>query len=77
MADNGLKGKDKLYHFSVCFVIALYSTEAAIVGALAKEYGDSKAYGNTWSRADILADVLGIILGTVIRVLIIKRWNWL
>lgn len=77
MADKGLKGKDKLYHFSVCFVIALYSTEAAIVGALAKEYGDSKAYGNTWSWADILADVLGIILGTVIRVLIIKRWNWL
>ena len=74
---ESLKGKDKLYHFSVCFVIALYSTEAAFAAALAKEYGDSKAYGNTWSWADILADVLGIILGTVIRVLIIKRWNWL
>ena len=74
---ESLKGKDKLYHFSVCFVIALYSTEAAFAAALAKEYGDSKAYGNTWSWADILADVLGVILGTVIRVLIIKRWNWL
>jgi uncharacterized membrane protein len=77
MADNGLKGKDKLYHFSVCFVIALYSTEAAFAAALAKEYGDSKAYGNFWSWWDIVADTLGIILGTVIRVLIIKRWNWL
>lgn len=76
MAES-LKGKDKLYHFSVCFVIALYSTEAALAAALAKEYGDSKAYGNYWSWWDILADVLGIILGTVIRVLIIKRWNWL
>jgi uncharacterized membrane protein len=74
---DGLKGKDKLYHFAVCFVIALYSTEAAFAAALAKEYGDSKAYGNYWSWWDILADVLGIILGTVIRVLIIKRWNWL
>jgi uncharacterized membrane protein len=77
MADNGLKGKDKLYHFSVCFVIALYSTEAAFAAALAKEYGDSKAYGNFWSWWDIVADTLGIILGTVIRVLIIERWNWL
>ena len=77
MADNGLKGKDKLYHFSACFVIALYSTEAALAAALAKEYGDSKAYGNYWSWWDILADVLGIILGTVIRVLIIGRWNWI
>jgi uncharacterized protein YfiM (DUF2279 family) len=44
---------------------------------LAKEYGDSKAYGNYWSWWDILADVLGIILGTVIRVLVIGRWNWI
>jgi uncharacterized protein YfiM (DUF2279 family) len=58
-------------------VIALYSTEAAFAAALAKEYGDSKAYGNFWSWWDIVADTLGIILGTVIRVLIIGRWNWL
>ena len=54
-----------------------WQATADTIGALAKEYGDSKAYGNYWSWWDILADVLGIILGTVIRVLIIGRWNWI
>lgn len=83
MADNGLKGKDKLYHFSVCFVIALYSTEAALAAALAKEYGDSKAHGNHWCWWDLLADFIGTILGTIVRLLLIKwiygywKWNWI
>ena len=33
---------------------------------IGKEYGDSKAAGNSWSWADILADVLGTVAFVVI-----------
>jgi len=77
MKDNDKFGKDKLRHFIVCFIIAVYSTECAFVAALTKEYADGKNPNNHACVWDLLADLLGIILGTVCRILLIQRWNWL
>jgi len=63
---NMNKMKDKILHFGVCFFFSLFGLYGvAFAGGLAigKEYGDSKASGNTWSWGDILADVLGMAVG--------------
>lgn len=77
MADKDYIGKDKVKHMFACLIIAIYSTEAAITAAITKEYADSNAKGNHWCWWDLVADAVGIAIGTAIRVLIIKRWNWL
>lgn len=47
--------------------LPLSSCTAGFLGAtacgLGKEYGDSKAYGNTWSWPDVLADIAGAAVG--------------
>ena len=68
--------KDKIMHFAVCLAISMWSTEAAVGAALGKEYGDKNATGNHWCWLDLLADGIGIAIGTTIRVLIAHRWNW-
>lgn len=68
--------KDKVYHILVCMVVALYSTECAMCCALTKEWCDWKVYYNHWCWWDVLADTIGIAIGTTIRVLVIGRWNW-
>ena len=58
--------KDKILHFSVCCFFSLFGFYGVAFSAglaLGKEYGDSKASGNTWSWGDILADVLGCAVG--------------
>ena len=72
-------GKDKIQHFSVCFII---SVTAGFDGALlatglsiGKEYGDSKAPGNHWDWMDIIADAAGILSGCIIHYLAIRVWN--
>lgn len=48
----------------------LSSCTAGLLGAtacgLGKEYGDSKAYGNTWSWPDIAADMAGAVVGSLL-----------
>ena len=51
--------KDKILHFLVCFVAAIFSPLFSLGLALGKEYGDSKAPGNHWCWWDILADAIG------------------
>ena len=75
--DKDYFGKDKLYHFLVCLALSLYSTEMAFSAAFAKEYGDYKSSYNHWCWWDIVFDTIGIIVGTVIRILIIGQWNWI
>ena len=74
-------GKDKVAHFFVCFFATiavslscfkLGQLSSILCGVffalglgLGKEYGDSKATGNKWSWADILADALGIVVAVV------------
>ena len=47
--------------------LAFPSCMAGFLGALAcgigKEYGDSKAHGNTWSWPDLAADAAGAFVG--------------
>lgn len=76
MRDKDRTGKDKLYHFLICYGLSIASTEGAIGAALAKEYGDMKAAGNHWCWWDILADTTGIILGTASRLLAFGHWYW-
>lgn len=63
-------GKDKILHFGVNFVMALsavlsypFAVGICIGASFGKEYGDSKASGNSWSWADIVADMLGMAAG--------------
>ena len=75
--DKDYFGKEKAYHFWACLVLALYSTEMAIATIFAKEYGDSKSPDNHWCWWDVVSGMLGVIVGTVIRILIIGQWNWI
>lgn len=49
--------------FSACWLLPIGL-------GVGKEYGDSKATGNTWDWADILADVIGTAVGMGIILLI-------
>jgi len=65
--------KDKILHFVCCLIPSLigwYGVAFAAGLAIGKEYGDSKASGNTWSWGDIIADVVGIAAGIGIHLLI-------
>ena len=62
--------KDKLYHFGICFIVSIFQPWLAVGLALVKEYGDSKAQGNTWSWGDIMADGLGIACGIIIATMV-------
>lgn len=68
--------KDKLYHLLICLVTAFGSTEFAIGAALGKEYGDKTAIGNHWCWLDLIADFIGILIGTLLRILLIHKWSW-
>jgi hypothetical protein len=58
-----LIAKDK--HFCVCLIASLIHPWLAVGLALGKEYGD--AVGNRWSWGDIIADGVGIFVGTLMR----------
>lgn len=58
--------KDKLLHFGACLVASIISPTLAVGLAIGKEYGDYKAQGNHWCWLDILADAIGITIGTLV-----------
>ena len=72
-------GEDKIIHAVVCSLATLVigacflplGWHCILIGAffalglgLGKEYGDSKASGNKWDWLDILADVVGMVIGS-------------
>ena len=59
--------KDKILHFVVCLIASIIQPWLAVGLAIGKEYGDSQSPNNKWDWWDILADVIGIIVGTGIR----------
>ena len=63
--------KDKALHFGVCFVLAVICPIVAAVVAVAKEVHDDGTEGNHWCWKDIVADVVGVVLGTVVHGLIL------
>ena len=62
-------GKDKVKHFGVCFALAIINPIVAAVVAVAKEVHDHHQPNNHWCWKDILADVAGVVLGTVVHLL--------
>lgn len=66
-----LTDKDKQLHFLVCLLAAIINPFFSAGLAIGKEYGDKNATGNHWCWMDLLADGIGIVIGTVIHALII------
>ena len=73
-SDTDYMGKDKLYHFGVCFALTLLHPIVALLAALYKEIKDENTEGNHWCWWDLLADAIGIIVGLVPWWYL---WHWL
>ena len=58
--------KDKALHFGACLALAIINPIVAAVVAVAKEVHDDGTEGNHWCWKDIVADVAGVVLGTVV-----------
>ena len=69
--NDSYKGKDKVKHFGVCFVLAVICPIVAIVLAIIKEVSDERTEGNHFCWKDIVADVAGVVLGSVVHGLIL------
>lgn len=65
------KGKDKAWHFGVSLVLSVVCPIVAVVAAMGKEIYDYNQQGNHFCWKDIIADLIGIILGSIIHTLII------
>lgn len=65
------KGLDKKKHFFVCLILSIIFPILAIIAAIGKEIYDSKQEGNHFCWKDIVADGIGIILGSIIHVTVI------
>lgn len=65
------KGLDKKKHFFVCLVLSIVSPILAIIAAVGKEIYDSKQKGNHFCWKDIVADLVGIIIGSLTNISII------
>jgi uncharacterized protein YfiM (DUF2279 family) len=58
--------KDKALHFGVCFVLAAINPFIAILAAMGKELYDMDKPNNHFCIKDLVADILGIAVGTII-----------
>ena len=65
------RGKDKMKHFGACLALAIINPIVAVVVAVAKEVSDERTEGNHWCWKDIVADVVGVVLGSVVHGLIL------
>lgn len=65
------KGLDKKKHFFVCLILSIITPIIAIIAAVGKEIYDSKQKGNHFCWKDIVADLVGIIIGSLINISII------
>ena len=63
-------GKDKVKHFGVCLVLAAICPIVAAVVAVAKEVSDERTEGNHWCWKDIVADAVGVVLGSAVHFLL-------
>lgn len=70
---------DKFKHFLICFVLSLYSTELALGCSVTKEWCD-RMYSdgsNHFCWYDLFCDLVGVVIGTMLRMIIINRYNWI
>ena len=64
--NDSYKGKDKVKHFCVCLALSIIYPALGVIAAIAKEAYDMKQNDNHWCWKDIVADAIGIIVGTII-----------
>ena len=64
------RGKDKVKHFGACLVLAVICPIVAVVVAVAKEVSDERTDGNHWCWKDIVADAVGVALGSAVHFLL-------
>lgn len=69
--NDNYTGKDKMKHFGACLALAIINPIVAVVVAVAKEVHDERTDGNHWCWKDIVADVAGIVLGSVVHLLVL------
>lgn len=68
-------GVDKLYHFAICCVVTIVLGWKFAAGlGLGKELGDWYKPLSDWDWYDILADLIGILVGLLIRYLVLKAF---
>lgn len=64
------RGSNYRHNSSCTCAFPLPSCMAGFLGAtacgLGKEFGDSRAHGNTWSWPDIAADMIGAAVGCLV-----------
>ena len=68
----GRVGKDKVKHFGVCLALSVICPLLGVIAAIAKEAYDMRQNDNHWCWKDIVADVIGIIIGSNVHFLIIN-----
>lgn len=59
--------KDKILHFSICFIVGIFRPMLSVGLAIGKEYADCKASENHWCWWDMLANIIGIGLASIVR----------
>lgn len=69
--NDSYKGKDKALHFGVCFVLASINPFIAILCAMGKELYDQQQPNNHFCWKDVVADAIGIALGSGIHAILI------
>ena len=72
MSDTDFKGEDKLKHLIACFILSAINPWLAVGCAITKEWCDSNTSGNHWCWWDLLADTIGITIGTMVYCLLSK-----
>lgn len=60
------RGKDKVKHFGVSLALAVVCPVVAVGAAVGKEVYDRGKSGDHWCWKDIVADAVGVVLGTVV-----------
>lgn len=58
--------KDKALHFGVCFVLAAINPFIALLVAMGKELYDMEKPDNHFCWKDIVADAVGVALGSAV-----------
>lgn len=69
--NDSYKGKDKVKHFGACLALSVICPLLGVIAAIAKEAYDMKQQGNHWCWKDIVADAVGVTLGSAVHVIIV------
>ena len=66
MCNDKFNGDDKVKHFLVCLVIAAINPFIALLVAMGKELHDMEQPNNHFCWKDMVANMVGITIGTII-----------